>query len=113
MTKVVLGHREHPSGATGRVQKCPHHARLEKWPASFTNIPLTHSTQLKLSRPTDSLLTSSPRSPWRQKRGTVAVHLLPKGIVFLAGAKHHTIKVTATITVAGGKPVKDRMTLIG
>jgi hypothetical protein len=47
------------------------------------------------------------------KKGVVAVHLKPKGILFLAGAKKHTIKVTATVTVHGGKTVKERTTLVG
>jgi hypothetical protein len=46
------------------------------------------------------------------KKGIVVVHLRPKGILFLAGAKHHTIKVTATVTVTGGKTVKERTTLV-
>ena len=46
-------------------------------------------------------------------KGIVVVHLLAKGIRFLAGAKHHTIKVTATVTVSGGKTVKERTTLVG
>jgi hypothetical protein len=47
------------------------------------------------------------------KKGIVVVHLRPKGILFVAGAKHHTIKVTATVTVTGGKTVKERTTLVG
>ncbi|HUC14187.1 MAG TPA: hypothetical protein VMS00_07020 [Acidimicrobiales bacterium] len=46
------------------------------------------------------------------KKGIVVVHLRPKGIQFLAGAKHHTIKVTAIVTVTGGKTVKERTTLV-
>jgi len=46
------------------------------------------------------------------KKGTVVVHLRPKGVMFLAGAKHHTIKVTATVTVVGGKTVKEKTTLV-
>ncbi len=46
------------------------------------------------------------------KKGIVVVHLRPKGILFLAGAKHHTIKVTATVSVTGGKTVKERTTLV-
>jgi hypothetical protein len=46
------------------------------------------------------------------KKGIVVVHLRAKGILFLAGAKHHTIKVTATVTVTGGKTVKERTTLV-
>ncbi len=45
-------------------------------------------------------------------KGIVVVHLRAKGILFLAGAKHHTIKVTATVTVTGGKTVKERTTLV-
>jgi hypothetical protein len=33
--------------------------------------------------------------------------------VFLSGARYHTIKVTAAMTVAAGKTVKERMTLAG
>ena len=47
------------------------------------------------------------------KKGIVVVHLRPKGILFVAGAKHHTIKVTATVTVTGGKTVKERTSLVG
>ena len=47
------------------------------------------------------------------KKGIVVVHLRPKGILFVAGAKHHTIKVTATVSVTGGKTVKERTTLVG
>jgi len=39
--------------------------------------------------------------------------MLPEGIVFLAGARYHTIKVTAAVTVAAGKTVKERTTLVG
>ncbi len=46
------------------------------------------------------------------KKGIVVVQLKPKGIVFLAGAKHHTIKVTAKVTVTGGKTVKERTSLV-
>jgi hypothetical protein len=46
------------------------------------------------------------------KKGIVVIHLRPKGIQFLAGAKHHTIKVTAIVTVTGGKTVKERTTLV-
>jgi large repetitive protein len=46
------------------------------------------------------------------KKGIVVVHLRAKGILFLAGAAHHTIKVTATVTVTGGKTVKERTTLV-
>jgi hypothetical protein len=46
------------------------------------------------------------------KKGIVVVHLRPKGILFLAGAKHHTIKVTATVTVTGGKTVKEKTSLV-
>ncbi|HXR22146.1 MAG TPA: hypothetical protein VN786_06310, partial [Acidimicrobiales bacterium] len=46
------------------------------------------------------------------RKGIVVVHLRAKGILFLAGAKHHTIKVTATVTVSGGKTVKERTTLV-
>jgi hypothetical protein len=47
------------------------------------------------------------------KKGIVVVHLRPKGILFVAGAKHHTIKVTATVSVTGGKTIKERTTLVG
>jgi hypothetical protein len=47
------------------------------------------------------------------KKGIVVVHLLPKGILFVAGAKHHTIKVTAKVSVTGGKTIKERTTLVG
>jgi hypothetical protein len=47
------------------------------------------------------------------KKGIVVVHLKPKGILFVAGAKHHTIKVTAKVTVTGGTTVKERTTLVG
>jgi len=46
------------------------------------------------------------------QKGIVVVHLRAKGILFLAGAKHHTIKVTARVTVIGGKTVKERTTLV-
>jgi hypothetical protein len=46
------------------------------------------------------------------KKGIVVVHLKAKGILFLAGAKHHTIKVTAKVTVTGGKTVKEKTTLV-
>ncbi len=46
------------------------------------------------------------------KKVIVVVHLRPKGILFLAGAKHHTIKVTATVSVTGGKTVRERTTLV-
>jgi large repetitive protein len=47
------------------------------------------------------------------KTGTVAIHLNAKGTRFLAGAKHHTIKVTAKVTVTGGKTVKEKTALVG
>jgi hypothetical protein len=47
------------------------------------------------------------------KKGLVVVQLKSKGIVFLAGAKHHTIKVTAKVTVNGGKTVKERTSVVG
>jgi hypothetical protein len=47
------------------------------------------------------------------KKGIVVVHLRPKGILFVAGAKHHTIKVTAKVSVTGGKTIKERTTLVG
>jgi hypothetical protein len=47
------------------------------------------------------------------KKGIVVVHLLPKGILFVAGAKHHTIKVTAKVSVTGGTTIKERTTLVG
>jgi len=45
-------------------------------------------------------------------KGIVVVHLRAKGILFLAGAKNHTIKVTAKVTVTGGKTEKERTTLV-
>jgi hypothetical protein len=47
------------------------------------------------------------------KSGTVSVGLLADGKALLAGAKHHTIKVTETITVNGGPTVKSKVTLVG
>ena len=47
------------------------------------------------------------------KKGIVVVHLRRKGILFVAGAKHHTIKVTAKVSVTGGKTIKERTTLVG
>jgi hypothetical protein len=46
------------------------------------------------------------------KTGIVIVHLTAKGVKFLAGAKHHTIKVTAKVTVSGGKTVKEKTALV-
>lgn len=46
------------------------------------------------------------------KTGTVAIRLRAKGTEFLAGAKHHTIKVTAKVTVSGGQTVKQKTTLV-
>ena len=47
------------------------------------------------------------------KTATVALHLDRKGLKLLAAAKHHTIKVTATVTVTRGKTVKAKVTLVG
>jgi hypothetical protein len=47
------------------------------------------------------------------KTGTISVGLLTDGKALLAGAKHHTIKVTETITVNGGPTVKSKVTLVG
>jgi hypothetical protein len=47
------------------------------------------------------------------KTGTISVGLLTDGKTLLAGAKKHTIKVTETITVTGGKTVKPKLTLVG
>jgi hypothetical protein len=47
------------------------------------------------------------------KSGTISVGLLPDGKALLAGAKHHTIKVTETVTVAGGNTIKSKVSLVG
>ena len=55
------------------------------------------------------------KSKYKVKAGktvTVAVRLGAKGTELLAGAKHHTIKVTAKVTVSGGTTVKQKTTLV-
>jgi hypothetical protein len=47
------------------------------------------------------------------KTATVTLHVGPKLLRLLAVAKHHTITVTATITVSGGKTIKAKVTLVG
>ena len=47
------------------------------------------------------------------KTGTISVGLLTDGKHLVAGAKHHTIKVTETITVSGGPTVKSKLTIVG
>ncbi len=47
------------------------------------------------------------------KTGTISVGLLTDGKTLLARAKKHTIKVTETITVTGGKTVTSKVTLVG
>lgn len=47
------------------------------------------------------------------KSHTYPVPLNSQGIELLKGAKDHTIKVTATVSVNGGKTVKERVTLVG
>ncbi|HUB70194.1 MAG TPA: hypothetical protein VL984_07220 [Acidimicrobiales bacterium] len=45
------------------------------------------------------------------KTVTIGIGLNSKGVSYLKGAKHHTIKVWATVTVNGGKTIKTRLTL--
>ncbi len=47
------------------------------------------------------------------KSGTIRVGLLTDGTHLIAGAKKHTIKVTETVTVAGGKTIAPKLTLVG
>ncbi len=47
------------------------------------------------------------------KTGTISVGILADGRMLLAGAKKHTIKVTATVTVTGGATIKSKVTLVG
>jgi hypothetical protein len=47
------------------------------------------------------------------KTNTFAVYLKVVGNKLLAGAKDHTIKVTATVTVTGGTTIKQKTTLVG
>jgi hypothetical protein len=47
------------------------------------------------------------------KTGTVTVGLFAEAGTLLAGAKHHTIKVTETVTVAGGRTISPKLSLVG
>ena len=46
------------------------------------------------------------------KTVTFALRINDKGLGYLAGAKGHSIKVTETVTVSGGKTVKEKITLV-
>lgn len=60
-----------------------------------------------------TLVATEKYSVRKGKTAAVALRLDGKGLKLLAGAKHHTIKVTATMTVTGGRTVKGTVTLVG
>ncbi|HUB71123.1 MAG TPA: hypothetical protein VL984_11925 [Acidimicrobiales bacterium] len=47
------------------------------------------------------------------KTGVVAVKIVKSGQKLISRAKHHTLAVTAVVTVTGGKTVKEKTTLVG